>query len=144
MVLSFKILSMKYNGIIAKKLAQLSDEYSNLTAFLEDISEQEFISSWSVKSATERSLQVMIEIIIDIAERIISLENIGPVTSSADAIEKLVILKVLEKAEPFNEMVRFRNRLVHMYDSIEPEVLYEIVTVYIKDIIRFKTAIETL
>ena len=38
----------------------------------------------------ERVLQVMVEIVIDIAERIIALKNAGPVESSAQAIKKLV------------------------------------------------------
>ena len=133
---------MKYNGIIQKKLARLSREHEFLSLFLADFDRDKFVASWSGRSATERSLQIMVETIIDIADRIISLEKAGPVDSSVEAIEKLVSLGVLATAEPYIEMVRFRNLLVHVYDDIDPGIVYAIATEKLADFIAFKNIIE--
>ncbi|NOY74793.1 MAG: hypothetical protein GXP32_03260 [Kiritimatiellaeota bacterium] len=46
----------------------------------------------------ERGLQVMVGIVVGVAERIIAVENAGPVESSAKAIDKLVELKVVSSS----------------------------------------------
>ena len=70
----------------------------------------------------------MVEIVIDIADRIIAINNAGPVESSANAIDKLVDLKVLQSSEPYIDMIRFRNFIVHQYESVDPAILHNIVT----------------
>lgn len=56
----------------------------------------------------ERSLQVMIEVVIDIAERIIALKNAGPVATAVEAMEKLVVLEVIKSVQPYINMIKFR------------------------------------
>lgn len=92
-----------------------------------NISFQEFKNSWLLRSSAERALQVAVKIVIDISERILALEKCGPVSSASEAIEKLVSLKILDSAEPFKTMLRFRNLVVHHYKEIDPTILYDIV-----------------
>ena len=116
---------MKYNSIIENKLRLLEAKISE-------------ISSWNIKSftelkgstllqnATERALQVAVEIMIDISERILAIEKIPPQNSSADNFKKLEELKIIQDADKYIDMIRFRNFIVHRYEHIDPDIIYGI------------------
>ena len=69
---------MRYNGIIQRKLSLLEQQLLNLEASLATVDLNVFSNSWEKRSIAERALQVSIEILIDIAERIIAIEGSGP------------------------------------------------------------------
>jgi uncharacterized protein YutE (UPF0331/DUF86 family) len=71
-------------------------------------------------------LQVMVEVVIDVAERIIANKGIGPAATSAEAMEKLVELQVLKSAQPYTDMIRFRNLIIHQYEEIDPAIVFNI------------------
>lgn len=79
---------------------------------------------------------------IDIAARLISLHGAGPVESASDAIRRLVSLGLIESEEPYREMVRFRNRIVHEYTTTDPVIVYEIATANRRDFRRFRDEID--
>ncbi|GAG01595.1 unnamed protein product, partial [marine sediment metagenome] len=119
---------MKHNGVIQRKLALLDRQLLELSNHLAETEFQSFRDDWAMRSMTERALQVMVEIVINIAERIIALKGAGPVATAAEAIEKLVALNVLSSCQPYTDMVRFRNLIVHQYEEIDPAILWDIVT----------------
>jgi uncharacterized protein YutE (UPF0331/DUF86 family) len=133
---------VKYNGIIQRKLALLDDQVVKLRSHTSGISFAEFKDSWVLRSMAERALQVAAEIMIDIAERIIALNNAGPAAGSAEAIDKLVRLGVIESAEPYRSMVRFRNLIVHEYEEIDPQILYTLITARLDDFMKFRNEID--
>ena len=135
---------MKYNGVIQRKMALLDTQLVNLRRHLADVERSEFIKDWVLRSMAERALQVAIEIVIDIAERIIALNDAGPVTSASEAIKKLVQLEIFDSEKPYVEMVRFRNFIVHEYEEIDPELLYELATTRLKDFVQFRAEIDRL
>jgi hypothetical protein len=63
-------------------------------------------------------LQVCVEIIIDVAERIIAQEGAGPVAESGEAMQSLVQLNIIKSAVPYTDMIKFRNLVVHQYEEI--------------------------
>ncbi len=79
---------------------------------------------------------------IDVAERIIAMKHAGPVASAAEAIEKLVHLGVLKSANPYVQIVRFRNLIVHQYEEIDPEILFGLVRNRLDDFRRFREEID--
>ncbi|MBN1942450.1 MAG: DUF86 domain-containing protein [Phycisphaerae bacterium] len=117
---------MKYNGVIQRKFALLDKQVLELSAHLKDVTFASFKDDWALRCMAERALQVMVEIVIDIAERIIALEGAGPSATTAEAIEKLVDLKILQSTQPYVEMVRFRNLIVHQYEEIDPAIVFDI------------------
>ncbi len=133
---------MKYNGVIQRKLALLDDQIQKLKHHTKGLSFDEFKADWVIRSMSERAIQVCAEIIIDIAERIIAIEHAGPVASAAEAIEKLKVLDIISSAEPYMSMVRFRNLIVHQYEIIDPEILFEMITKHLDDFIGFKDEID--
>ena len=135
---------MRYNGVIQRKLTLLDKQVRQLKKSLKEISYSNFAESWEKRSMTERALQVSVEIIIDVAERIIAIEGAGPVASAAEAIETLVHLNIIKSASPYVDMVRFRNLIVHQYEEIDPAILFELATKRLDDFRKFRDEIDQL
>lgn len=133
---------MTFNGVIHRKLALLDTQVMNLRKYLKGVDRETFVHDWGLRSMTERALQVAIEIVIDIAERIAALHGAGPVSSSSEAIRKLVQLEILESETPYVAMVRFRNFIVHEYEEIDPDLLYELATEKLDDFSLFRQEID--
>ncbi len=133
---------MRYNSVINRKLALLDSQVGKLETHLKNVSCSEFSESWVLRSMAERALQVAIEIVIDIAERIIAIEGAGPVATARDAIRKLTELKILANEQPYVKMVRFRNLIVHEYEEIDPKMLFELATSRLTDFTDFRVEID--
>ncbi len=117
---------MKYNGIIERKLRIIDENISdilkwNITSF------QQLRENSMLQKATERSLQVSIEVMIDVSERILALNNILPANTSVENMNRLEELGVIKSADIYADMIRFRNFIVHRYEKIDLEILYSIV-----------------
>jgi uncharacterized protein YutE (UPF0331/DUF86 family) len=130
------------NGVLQRKLALLSDQLLKLKSHLREVTREEFRESWALRSMTERALQVAIEIMIDISERIIAIENAGPAATAGEALVALVRLQVLRDVQPYRDMIRFRNLLVCQYAEINPDLLYEIATEKLEDFRAFRNEID--
>ncbi len=118
---------MGYNGVLEKKLFLFEQKLADLHAW-EIGAFDEFKNNSLVRSAVERALQVCIEIMIDVAERIVALEQRTPGETSFDNMKILQSCGGIESAEKYKKMVQFRNFIVHRYEYVEPEILYDIVT----------------
>ena len=126
------------NNVIAREFSILDTYVSELSVALDSISLEEFENSWGLQRICERSLQVMIEVIIDVSDRLVALEMRGPCSSAREVIEELVNLGILKSADPYAKMVGFRNVIVHRYDAVNPSLLYEFATTRMQDFQRFK------
>jgi len=133
---------MLLNGVIQRKLALLDEYVGRLERYLNGVTLDAFKADDLVQSAVERVLQVAIEIVIDIAERLIALRDAGPVATGAEAIDRLVALGILKSAEPYRHMVRFRNRIVHEYEATDPAILFAIATEHKSDFRHFRDEID--
>ena len=117
---------MKYNSIIENKLRLLEAKISEISSW-NIKSFKELKESTLLQNATERALQVAVEIMIDISERILAIEKIPPQNSSVDNFKKLEELKVIQGADKYIDMIRFRNFIVHRYEHIDLEIIYGII-----------------
>ncbi len=133
---------MRYNGVIQRKLALLDDQVVKLSQSLQGVSCEDFKGDWILRSMAERALQVAGEIMIDIAERIIAIQGAGPVAGATEAMSKLVALGVLEDGSSYIDMVRFRNLIVHEYETINPEILFELATARLGDFRKFRDELD--
>jgi uncharacterized protein YutE (UPF0331/DUF86 family) len=82
--------------------------------------------------------------LIDIAERILALESAGPVATAAEAMESLVRLGVLKSAQPYINITRFRNLIVHQYEEIDPVILFDLSKNRLGDFRKFRDEIDAL
>ena len=135
---------MKCNGVIQRKLALLDKHLLHLQSEFKDVDFESFKNDWVIQRMTERVLQVMIEIVVDIAERIIALNNAGPAATAVEAMEKLVELGVIKSAQGYSDMVRFRNLIVHQYEEIDPEILFSIVNKKLDTFRQFRKEVDNI
>ncbi len=133
---------MKYNGVIQKKLSMLDDHVRRVQSRMSTVTFEEFQDDWVLRAMAERMLQVCAEIMIDVAERIISLEQAGPVEGAEASMVKLHDLGVLASPDPYRNIVRMRNLIVHEYESIDPAILYDAVMHHTDDFLSFKAEID--
>jgi uncharacterized protein YutE (UPF0331/DUF86 family) len=86
---------MKYNGIIERKLRVIEENVSDINSwninFLQQLKESSLL-----QKATERVLQISIEVMIDISERILALNEIVPANTSAENMKKLEQIGVIK------------------------------------------------
>jgi len=116
---------VKYNSIIENKLRLLESKISEISSW-NIKSFKELKGSTLLQNAVERALQVSVEIMIDVSERILAIEKIPPQSSSADNLKKLEELKIIKDASKYISMIRFRNFIVHRYEYIDLEIIYGI------------------
>jgi uncharacterized protein YutE (UPF0331/DUF86 family) len=133
---------MPLNGVVQRKLALLDKQVANLEERLQSVDQARFEADWGMRAMSERAVQVMAEIMIDVAERIIALKNAGPVATAADAMDRLVQLRVIAAADTYRQIVRFRNLIVHHYEEVDPALLYDIVRHGLNDVRRFRDEID--
>lgn len=97
---------------------------------------EEFVSDFrNIDSALHR-LQVSIQALIDIGGYIVASLGLKTPSSNAEIIEILRDSGYIDKqkAEAYIKMIQFRNRVVHIYNSVDVEMLYRILVDEIQDI----------
>ena len=79
---------------------------------------------------TERMLQIAIQAALDVAARIISDNSLGDPSTNREMFEILVRFGWIpaDLISPLSQMVGLRNILVHGYETVNPEMLGDIVT----------------
>jgi uncharacterized protein YutE (UPF0331/DUF86 family) len=128
------------NGVILQKLQSLDQVLAELDS-LGKVTVQTLNEDWRIRRAVERDLQVLVEIVIDICQCLISLSNQAPATTGAEAVERCIQLGALSRKETYERMVRFRNFIVHRYERIDVEILVEMVNRHLADFEHFRNEI---
>jgi uncharacterized protein YutE (UPF0331/DUF86 family) len=123
---------------IRQKIHYIREQLKNLNE-VKSLPPQDFLSSSLYINASLRELQVAIEAMIDICNHIVAREGWGILRSYQDGFRILTEHNVLEKEmlDIFIRMVKFRNRIVHLYDELKPEEVYRILQENLGDFERF-------
>jgi len=132
---------MKYNGVVARKLDLIGQHVSRLRG-LTPLTRATLENDFFLRSGIERTLQVCIEAMIDVANRIICLENRPVSTDSFASLQQLQDLHVLADAERYRNMIKFRNLIVHRYEQIDSEILVMVVNQCLGDFDQFTREVE--
>jgi uncharacterized protein YutE (UPF0331/DUF86 family) len=128
---------MKYNGVILKKFSVMDDEVARLRA-LGNVTTEVLDGDHFLKHGIERSLQICVEVVVDVAQRILSLEGRQPAPTAFDALNGLEALGILASAERYRSMLQFRNFVVHRYERVESEILVAILDRNLDDLAAFR------
>ncbi len=116
---------MPTNGVVESKLRFLEQTLADLETWpLGDLAE--FARNSLLRRAVERALQLAVESMIDVAERILAARRLPPADTAAQNFKRLQEIGVLKDAARYAEMVRFRNFIVHRYEQIEPQIVYSL------------------
>ncbi len=118
---------MIINGIVERKLILLEETLLEIQSW-KIVKYTSFKNSSLEKSAVERALTVCVEIMIDVASRIIALHEIPPKTESLGKLEQIAKLKAIADSKKYQDMIKFRNFIVHRYEKIDPEILFDVIT----------------
>lgn len=130
---------MKYE---ADRVAKLSSEiYDALDGLMElsEIPKEDFLKKRHIVAGAKYYLIVAIEASIDLANHLISQNNLKIPESYADTFQILKDEGVLsgELTLKLMDMAKFRNRLVHIYWGVDDELIYDIMNQDINDIKKF-------
>ena len=129
-------------GVIAQKLQALDTVLAELRT-LGVVSAKTLRSDWQQQRAIERNLQLLVEVVIDVCQRLVTVTGQSPATSGADAIERCIQMGALTPDENYTRMVRLRNFLVHRYEHIDPDILANMVNRHLSDFEKFRNEILT-
>ncbi len=128
---------MKYNGVILKKFSVMDDEVARLRA-LGELTTARLNGDHFLKHGIERALQICVEVVVDVAQRILSLEGRQPAPSALDAIRSLEAMGIIASAERYRAMIQFRNFVVHRYEQVDSTVLAGILSNHLDDLAAFR------
>ena len=129
-------------NILLRKMSELETYQKQLEEF-SDITIQSYKADWKVQRIIERTLQMMIETCIDIANHIISDRGLRPPTSYGDTFNILFENDIIDSElfQVMDKMTKFRNIVVHRYEDIDAEIVIIILKKHISDFNTFKEAI---
>ena len=125
------------NGVILGKLQALDETLAELRS-LGQVSEDMVRADWRTRRAIERDLQVLVEVVIDVCQRLLALHNQTPAPTSADAVAVCIRLGILSEKAEYRRMVQFRNVVVHRYERVDVKVLVNIVNNNLRDFEQFR------
>jgi len=122
-----------------QKQIELIDKYLTYLGQQEGVTQEEFIGDIKLQASVERWLQLSIECCINIGAILISMEKLHRGENFADIFVELNKANLLSDnlTKRLINMVKFRNRLVHVYWNIDPETIYSILKNNLGDIKEF-------
>lgn len=94
----------------------------------DDITQERFLSDIRAQRFVERTLQIAIEACIDLTHHIISDKRWREPSNYADAFMVLAEHGVIttDQAQRYALMARFRNKIVHFYETVDPLQVFTI------------------
>ena len=129
-------------GLVLRKISELAEYQQQLQEF-KGITVRQYRDDWKKQRIVERTLQMMIETCLDMANHLIADQGYRVPVSYADIFKVLGENKVLGKklADRLEKMAKFRNVLVHQYEKIEAEIIVGLLKKNLKDFDHFRKAV---
>lgn len=129
--------------VILHRISKIREALKNLTVFSQTPLD-EFKKNSERQLAVLHSLQIAIEVCIDIGAHIISADELGVPKNHTHIFEILIQHQIISTSllEELKKMVRFRNRIVHIYWDIDLDEIYRILKNNLKDFNNFIQQIE--
>ncbi len=129
-------------GLVLRKLAEL-EGYQNQLLEFKGMTVKQYRDDWKTQRIVERTLQMMIETCLDMANHLVSDQGYRMPVSYADIFKVLGENKVLEKklVVRLEKMAKFRNVLVHQYEKIDPEIILGLLKKNLGDFGQFRKAV---
>lgn len=140
--LTTKIMSKETYNKVLEKLQKL-DEYLRYLKDIQKTNKNSFLADYHFFGLAERFLQLSIEILLDVGKMIITVKNLKKPEDNQD------LFSVLHDSDVISEsltaklvgVANFRNILVHDYEKIDREIVYEKLQNNLDDFENFKKEI---
>lgn len=122
----FMILNIDRDKILVK-LSFIQNNLDKLKE-LQKLSKNEFLNDFRNIYSAKYILQTTIESMIDISNHIVARNRWAKIETNKDSFEALSKNGILPKEyiDKLYLMAKFRNRIVHMYEDINDEIIFEI------------------
>lgn len=120
------------------------DEYIRDLRHFDAVSEEDLLSDGILQDALERRLQLACEATLDLANAIIKMENLRSPRDYVDAFQvlgdaRLIDLSLMQKMQ---SIARYRNRLVHDYETLDPARVLAFTRRHLPDFTNFATFVD--
>jgi uncharacterized protein YutE (UPF0331/DUF86 family) len=127
---------------MGRKIAQM-EMYLGQVKEYSKVSLPSYKSEWKTQRIVERTLQILVELCIDMANHIISDEKMRLPEAYADTFKVLMENGVIDKGlwSRMERMAKFRNVVVHQYEKIDPAIVVSILRKNLNDFEKYKRAI---
>ena len=121
----------------------LLDEYLELLKKIAKTPRDKFLKDKILIGSAKYYLQVSIECCLDVANHIIAAERFRVPRDYADSFkvieEQALVPEDLGKR--LQQMAKFRNRLVHLYGTIDDSNVHNYISKDVKDLVEFKSIV---
>ncbi|MBI3272669.1 MAG: DUF86 domain-containing protein [Planctomycetes bacterium] len=109
------------------RLALLRDNLEKLDR-IPQASYEEFAQDFRNLDSALHRIQTTIQALIDLGSMVIARRGLAAPATSRDILERLEAAGVLPAGSTtrFGPMFAFRNRVVHLYDRIDPRIVYRL------------------
>lgn len=120
---------------LADKAAFVREALEELAAIPQGTAE-EFLSDRRNLPSTLHWLQTAVQALLDIGLTIVASKGLRPPRTSVDVLDRLEEAGALPRGsvDRFRPVVGFRNRVVHLYDRIDANIVYRVLTEDRKDL----------
>jgi uncharacterized protein YutE (UPF0331/DUF86 family) len=128
--------------LLGRKITQMEVYLGQIREYSK-ISVATYKNDWKTQRIVERTLQILIELCIDIANHLISDKDMRLPTGYSDTFEVLAENRIISKDlfKTMEKMAKFRNVVVHQYEKIEPSIVVSILHTNLGDFEKYKRAI---
>ncbi|MDD2364944.1 MAG: DUF86 domain-containing protein [Desulfuromonadaceae bacterium] len=128
--------------LILRKIASLA-EYQKQIREYEMVTVDKYRSDWKIQRIVERTLQMMIELCADIASHVISDNELRTPETYSDTFRVLAENNILtpEQLPVMEKMAKFRNIVVHQYETVDAEIVILILRRHLADFKQFSDSI---
>ena len=128
--------------LLLRKLADL-DQYLGQVSEYRDITIDQYRGDWKTQRIVERTLQMAIEMCVDIVNHVIADRGLRVPATYAEAFEVLGEAGLLDAArrDAMIRMSKFRNVIVHNYARVDPAIVVRILREHLEDFAQFKAAV---
>jgi uncharacterized protein YutE (UPF0331/DUF86 family) len=130
--------------VIETRLAMLAGRLNDLTA-LRTTTWAQYAENRILRGYVERTLQVCVQICLDVAGHLVAELGLRPPADSRDVFAILNEEGIVpdDLLAELTNMVGFRNLIVHDYARIDDQLVYSIMQDHVDDFTRFAAAVTT-
>jgi uncharacterized protein YutE (UPF0331/DUF86 family) len=129
---------MVRSGTLARKISYVLEKSRRLKS-IQDASKEDFLGNQDLQDIVLHNLQLAIQACIDMGTHIITDQGWGTPGSLSEVFYKLEDRGVIDRplSDLLVQMVGFRNRVIHDYEDVDLNIVYEIWQDGLKDIEKY-------
>lgn len=129
-------------SLVLRKLAELEEYVGQIREF-SSLTKEAYSGDWKSQRIVERTLQIMIELTVDISSHLISDKKLRVPSGYADTFKVLFDSGLIDPPlfQTMEKMAKFRNIVVHHYDKIDESIVVTILQEHLDDFLLFRDAI---